>query len=105
MDAAASPTMLQRELATVKVSRRDLERIIKEELESVKAEESASLQEAELLNENPIVAGIMTALKNPAVQKMLMDALMPLLTQKLGDMAGDAGDVDATTEPDVTPAT
>jgi len=97
MDAAASPTMLQRELTTMKVSRRDLERIIKEELETVKAEQNTQLQEKELVQE-AVPAVIMTALQNPAVQAFLKKMIMDLISG-----TGKGAGATATT-PDVTPA-
>ena len=70
----------------MKLTKAQLKQMIKEELEQTLEENPFSLsEEDELLNEHPAV---MMALKNPAVQKMLLQALMPMIQKAMGGMGG-----------------
>ena len=60
----------------MKITKSELKQIIKEELQQTIAQEQQ-------LDEAPILPLIMSALKNPAVQKMLMDMLMPMIEKAM----------------------
>ena len=71
----------------MKISKSQFREIIKEEVQSALEQDVEPLSE-EQLDEN-VGAIVMQALKNPAVQKMLISAIMPLITKA---MAGGAGE-------------
>mgnify|MGYP003120394640 CR=1 FL=1 len=60
----------------MKITKSELKQMIKEELQQTIAQEQQ-------LDEAPILPLIMSALKNPAVQKMLMDMLMPMIEKAM----------------------
>ena len=62
----------------MKITKSELKQIIKEEIEQ-------SFSQSQQLDENPaaIMPMIMAALKNPRVQKVLMDTLFPALQQAI----------------------
>ncbi len=72
----------------MKLTKAQLKQMIKEELEQTLEENPLALsEEEELLNEHP---AIMAALKNPAVQKMLLNALMPMIQKAMAGGAAPA---------------
>ena len=90
------------------ITKAALQRIVQEELEANNKTETEQIEETELLNENPAITAVLTqALSNPEIQKMILDALLPVLTQALSGATGGTavgGPAGATTTPDVTPA-
>ena len=72
----------------MKITKSELKQIIKEELQQSLDENPLALsEEEELLNEHPVV---MAALKNPAVQKMLINMLMPMIQKAMSGGAAPA---------------
>ena len=72
----------------MKITKSELKQIIKEELQQSLDENPLALsEEEELLNEHPVV---MAALKNPAVQKMLINMLMPMIQKAMSGAAAPA---------------
>ena len=69
----------------MKVTKTQLKQIIKEELEQVQVNE-------ERLDEVAILPLIMTALKNPEVQKMLMSMVMPMIQKAMAGAAAPAAE-------------
>ena len=64
----------------MKITKAELKEIIKEEI-------AHTIGQEQQIDEAPILPIVMAALKNPAVQKMLMDMLMPMLQKAMSGAA------------------
>lgn len=69
----------------MKITKAELKQMIKEELTNTIGQEQQ-------IDEAPILPIVMTALKNPAVQKMLMDMLMPMIQKAMGGAGAAAAE-------------
>ena len=75
----------------MKITKSQLKQLIKEELEQALGESDVAEQDLseDLLDEAPIIPMIMSALKHPQVQQVLMDLVMPAIQSAMG--GGDEG--------------
>ena len=75
----------------MKITKSQLKQLIKEELEQALGESDVAEQDLseDLLDEAPIIPMIMSALKHPQVQQVLMDLVMPIIQTAMG--GGDEG--------------
>ena len=75
----------------MKITKSQLKQLIKEELEQALGESDVAEQDLseDLLDEAPIIPMIMSALKHPQVQQVLMDLVMPIIQNAMA--GGDEG--------------
>ena len=75
----------------MKITKSQLKQLIKEELEQALGESDVAEQDLseDVLDEAPIIPMIMSALKHPQVQQVLMDLVMPIIQNAMS--GGDEG--------------